>query len=84
MNRQQKRLMEKLKKKSDKELLKDFKKLYPNMKILPKALDTEKMSYEDFINSVEITPQMAAELKQHDEEQRFKSQMINIDIYNKD
>ena len=84
MNRQQRRLMEKLKKKSNKELMNDFKKLYPNMKVQPKIVDRETMDYKDFINQAQITPEMAAELQQYEADERLKSQNTNFDIYNKD
>ena len=84
MNRQQRRLMEKLKKKSNKELMTDFKKMYPNMKVQPRIVDRDTMDYKDFINQVQITPEMAEELKQHDADKRLKSQNTNFDIYNKD
>ena len=84
MNRQQRRLMEKLKKKSNKELMNDFKKMYPNMKVQPKIVDRETMDYKDFINQVQITPEMAAELQQYEDDERLKSQNTKFDIYNKD
>ena len=84
MNRQQRRLMEKLRKKSDKELMTDFKKLYPNMKVQPRIVDRDTMDYKDFINQVQITPEMAEELKQYEADERLKSQNTNFNIYNKD
>ena len=84
MNRQQRRLMEKLKKKSNKELMADFKKMYPNMKVQPRIVDRETMDYKDFINQVQITPEMAKELEQYEADERLKSQNTNFDIYNKD
>ena len=84
MNRQQRRLMEKLKKKSNKELMTDFKKLYPNMKVQPRIVDRDTMDYKDFINQVQITPEMAKELEQYEADERLKSQLTNFDIYNKD
>ena len=84
MNRQQRRLMEKLKKKSNKELMADFKKMYPNMKVQPRIVDRDTMDYKDFINQVQITPEMSKELEQYEADERLKSQHTNFDIYNKD
>jgi len=84
MNRQQRRLMEKLKKKSDKELMADLKKMYPNMDTKARIVGRDTMDYKDFINQVQITPQMAEELKQYEADERLKSQNTKFDIYNKD
>jgi anion-transporting ArsA/GET3 family ATPase len=84
MNRQQKRFAEKLRKKSNKELLKDLKKLQPNLNKNVKIVDNEVMDYKDFINSVVITPEMAKELEQYEADERLKSQKTNFNIYNKE
>jgi anion-transporting ArsA/GET3 family ATPase len=84
MNRQQKRFAEKLRKKSNKELLKDLKKLQPNLNKNVKIVDNEVMDYKDFINSVVITPEMAKELEQYEADERLKSQNTNFNIYNKE
>jgi hypothetical protein len=84
MNRQQRRFAEKLKKKSDKELMADLKKMYPNMDTKARIVGRDTMDYKDFINQVQITPQMAEELKQYEADERLKSQNTNFDIYNKD
>ena len=84
MNRQQRRFAEKLRKKSDKEIMADLKKMYPNMDTKARIVGRDTMDYKDFINQVQITPQMAEELKQHEADERLKSQNTNFDIYNKD
>lgn len=68
MNRRERRLMEKLKKKPNKELMADFKKFYPNVKVVGREReDGQVMTYEEFINNVQITDELKKELELHDE-----------------
>jgi len=79
MNRQQRRYADKLSKKSNKELMKDLRKMFPNDK---REIQGE-MSYKQFIDSVKITPEMIQELEEHDKKQKEQSQSTVFNIYNK-
>ena len=79
MNRQQRRYAEKLSKKSNKELMKDLRKMFPNDK---REIQGE-MSYKQFIDSVQITPEMLKELEEHDKKEKEQSQNTVFNIYNK-
>jgi hypothetical protein len=66
MNRRERRYADKLSKKSNKELKKELNKMFPN--------DNRKiqgeMSYQQFIDSVKITPEMLNEINEYEREQR--------------
>lgn len=81
MNRQQRRYAEKLSKKSNKELMKDLRKMFPN-KNVERDIQGE-MSYKQFIDSVQLTPEMIQELEEHDKKQKEQSQNTVFNIYNK-
>ena len=74
MNRQQRRYADKLSKKSNKELMKELNKMFPN--------DNRKiqgeMSYQQFIDNVRLTPEMLNELNQHEMDNRQKDIKFNI------
>jgi len=81
MNRQQRRYADKLSKKSNKELMKDLRKMFPN-KNVERDIQGE-MNYKQFIDSVKITPEMIQELEEHDKKQKEQSQNTVFNIYNK-
>jgi len=63
MNRQQRRYAAKLRKKSTKEILSGLKKILPKTNL---GEVNDKMTYEEFINSIEITPELLRELQEHE------------------
>jgi len=73
MNRQQRRFADKLRKKSTKELQTEFKKFYP--KLNANIVDRQVMDYNDFINSVVITPEMMKEIEQYDYDNRINKEI---------
>jgi hypothetical protein len=66
MNRRERRYAAKLSKKSNKELKKELNKMFPNDNREIKG----EMSYQQFIDSVRLTPDMLNEINEYELQQR--------------
>lgn len=81
MNRRERRYIEKLNKKSNKELIKDLQKMFPNQTINSNIKRT--MDYQDFINNVELTPELIEQLNKYEDNGKLKGETPIFNIYNK-
>jgi len=80
-SRRERRAMQRMREMPADKLVKKIRKVLPNIPLNPNFKANQ--TYQEWLDSVEITPEMLEELQQHEEAERSKPKPINVQTKNK-